>query len=75
MITNGSTKKTKNQSGIIQNLSNGVLNSAEISVLEKGLNFCLTTKTPKTEQLMDDLYFFCRKLRKNISTIPQTIWL
>ena len=50
-------------SDIIQNLSNIELTSAEQSILEKGLNFCPTTKSPNKTKLLDDLYFFCRKLK------------
>ena len=56
-------KEKKYNSDIIQNLTDIKLTSAEISVLEKGLNFCPTVKTPNTIKLLDDLYFFCRKLK------------
>ena len=54
---------SKTQSDTIQNLSNVTLSSAEISVLERGLNFCPTVKAPDAERLLDDIYFFCRKLK------------
>ena len=51
------------QNDTIQNLSSVSLSPAEISVLEKGLNFCPTVKAPNAERLLDDIYFFCRKLK------------
>ena len=46
----------------ICNISSTKLSESEISLLNKGLNFCPSTKEPNKEQLLDDLYFFCRKL-------------
>ena len=60
---NKSMKKELNQSDVIENLSNYMINESEKSVLEKGLNFCPTTESPNKLRLLDDLYFFCRKLR------------
>ena len=51
------------KSDIIQNVSSCSLSADEISVLEKGLNFCPTVKAPDTINLLEDLYFFCRKLK------------
>ena len=44
-------------------MSSARLSKSELSVLEKGLNFCPTSKEPNRIKLLDDLYFFCRKLR------------
>ena len=35
----------------------------EISLLNKACNFCPTTKERNKEQFLDDLYFFCQKLK------------
>ena len=51
------------KSDIVQNLSTRRISIAEQRVLEKGLNFCPTSKHPKRISVLDDLYFFCRKLR------------
>ena len=45
------------------NISSTKLSESEISLLNKGFNFCPSTKEPNKEQLLDDLYFFCRKLK------------
>ena len=55
--------KTRGKSNVIENLSKVTITSMERQVLEKGLNFCPTTKSPDRLKLLDDLYFFCRKLR------------
>ena len=47
----------------ICNISSTKLSESEISLLNKGLNFCPSTKEPNKEQLLDDLYFFCQKLK------------
>ena len=47
----------------ICNISSKKLRESEVSLLNKGLNFCPSTKEPNKEQLLDDLYFFCRKLK------------
>ena len=47
----------------ICNVSSAKLSESEISLLNKGLNFCPSTKEPNQEQLLDDLYYFCRKLK------------
>ena len=49
-------------SDTICNSSSTKLSESEISLLNKALNFCPTTKEPNKEKLLDDLYFFCRKL-------------
>ena len=48
---------------IIFNISKSKLTSAETKVLEKGLNFCPTTKDLDSKSLMNDLFSFCRKMR------------
>ena len=51
-------------SDTICNISSTKLGETEISLQNKGLiNFCPTTKEPNKEQLLDNLYFFCRKLK------------
>ena len=45
------------------NISSTKPSESEISLLNKGLNFCPSMKEPNKEQLLDDLYFFCRKLK------------
>ena len=45
------------------NISSTKLSKSEISLLNKGLNFCPSTKEPNKEQLLGDLYVFCRKLK------------
>ena len=47
----------------ICNISSTKLSESETSLLNKWLNFCPSTKEPNKEQLLDDLYFFCRKLK------------
>ena len=49
-------------SDTICNSSSTELSESEISLLNKALNFCPTTKEANKEKLLDDLYFFCRKL-------------
>ena len=44
-------------------ISGKILNEKEISVLEKGLSFCPTTPELNYEELMGDLFSFCRKQR------------
>ena len=40
-----------------------ILTALEQDVLEKGFNFCPSTKIPEKTRLLDDLYSFCRKLK------------
>ena len=57
-------KKCKHHiTNIIHNISGVLLNDQEISFLEKGLNFCPTTQDLNHEELLDDLFSFCRKQR------------
>ena len=46
----------------LENMSKVTIIVTERQVLEKGLNFCPTTKSPDRIKLLDDLYCFCRKL-------------
>ena len=50
-------------SQVVHNLSNIRLTSDEMSLLDKGLNFCPSTKDVNTEELLDDTFSYCRKLR------------
>ena len=47
----------------ICNISATKLSESEISLLNNRLKFCPSTKEPSKEQLLDDLYFFCWKLK------------
>ena len=47
----------------ICNISSTKLSESEISLLNKELNFCPSTKEPNKEQLLDDLYFFLSKVK------------
>ena len=60
-----STKQLRNKckSDIIYNISDVNLSLSEQAVLEKGFNFCPTTKAPNKTQVLDDVYAFTRKLR------------
>lgn len=48
---------------VIHNISSIKLNQNEIKLLEKGLNFCPSSYEVNKEEVMDDLYNFCRNLR------------
>lgn len=63
--TVNSTAQIKNRckSDIIYNISDVNLSLAEQAVLEKGFNFCPTTKAPNKDRVLDDVYAFTRKLR------------
>ena len=50
-------------SQVVHNLSKVPLTNHELSLLEKGLNFCPSTKDVNTEELLDDTFAYCRKLR------------
>ena len=65
IVDENNIKSSKNKmktTDTICNISSTKLSESEISLLNKGLNFCPSTKEPNKEQLLDDLYFFCRKL-------------
>ena len=61
--TSSTPEKKSNTSSIIFNLSTSKLTSTETSVLEKGLNFCPSTKHLDKKALIDDTFSFCRKMR------------
>ena len=48
---------------VVHNISGIKLHKDELSLLEKGLNFCPSHKSLDTDQLLDDIYFYCRNLR------------
>ena len=48
---------------IIYNISNATLTTSEKSLHEKGLNFCPTTPSFNKTKLLDDVFWFCRKMR------------
>ena len=50
-------------SDTICNISSNKLSESEISLLNKRLSFCPTTKEPNKEQILGDSYFFRRKLK------------
>ena len=50
-------------SDTISNISSTNLSESELSLLNKGLDFCPTTKELNKEQLLYDLHFLCRKLK------------
>ena len=54
-------KKTSNS--IIYNISDISLTPTEKSLLEKGLNFSPTTPKLNKIKLLDDIFWFCRKMR------------
>ena len=54
---------TKESDNIVYNISGISLSSSEKAVLEKGLNFCPSSKEPDTNKTLNDLYSFCRKMR------------
>ena len=62
-ITSKAVRNKMKTTYTICNISSTKLSESEISLLNKGLNFCLSTKEPNKEQLLDDLYFFCQKLK------------
>ena len=45
------------------NVPSTKLSESEISLLNKGLYFCPSAKEGGKEQLLDNLYLFCRKLK------------
>ena len=50
-------------SQVIHSLSKIKLFNNQLSVLEKGLNFCPSTKDLDREELSDNPFVYCRKLR------------
>ena len=66
IVDGNNIKSSKNKmktTDTICNISSTKLSESKISLLNKGLNSCPSTKEPNKEQLLDDLYFFCRKLK------------
>ena len=62
-ITSKAVRNKMKTTDTICNISSTKLSESEISLLNKGLNFCPSMKEPNKEQLLDGLYFFCRKLK------------
>ena len=62
-LTSKAVRNKMKTTDTICNISSTKLSESEISLLNKGLNFCPSTKEPNKEQLLNDLYFFCRKLK------------
>ena len=56
-------RKNHQISQVVHNISNIKLSTHEMGILEKGLNFCPTTKDVNVEELMDDGFSYCRGLR------------
>ena len=48
---------------VVHNISNVHLSSHEMNLLEKGLNFCPSSKDINAEELLDDTFNYCRNLR------------
>ena len=63
-ITSKAVRNKMKTTDTICNISSTKLSESEISLLNKGLNFCPSSKEHDKEQLLDDLYFFCRKLKE-----------
>ena len=62
-LTSKAVRNKMKRTDTICNISSTKLSESEISLLNKGLSFCPSTKELNKEQLLDDLYFFCRKLK------------
>ena len=62
-MTSKAVRNTLKTTDTIWNISSTKLSESEISLLNKGLNFCPSTKESNKEQLLDNLYFFCPKLK------------
>ncbi|XP_060071249.1 uncharacterized protein LOC132551153 [Ylistrum balloti] len=58
------TRIESDYSGIV-NLSDRVLNKAELDVLSKGLNFCPTPGAPQLDNILTHTYLFNRRVRIN----------
>ena len=54
-VTSKAVKNKTKTTDTICNISSTKLSQSEISLLNKGLNFCPTKKKPNKEQLLDDL--------------------
>ena len=62
-VTSKAVRNKMKITDTICNISSAKLSESEISLLNKGLNFCPSTKEPNKEQLLDNFYFFCRNLK------------
>ena len=58
-VTSKAVRNKIKTTDTISNISATKLSESEISLLNKGLKFCPSTKEPSKEQLLGDLYFFC----------------
>ena len=61
--TTSSTSKNTSSDSIVFNISGKKLTNSETSALEKGPNFAPTTKMPNKENVLNDVYAFCRKAK------------
>ena len=64
-ITSKAVRNKMKTTDTIDNISSTKQRESEISLLNKGPNFCPSTKEPNKEQLLHNLYFFCQKLKLN----------
>ena len=62
-VTSKAVKNKMKTTDTICNISSTKLSESQISFLNRGLNFCPSTKEPNKGQLLDYLYFFCQKLK------------
>ena len=71
---------------LVHNISNITLDTNEIALLEKGLNFSPSYKDVNQEELLDDVFTYCRNIRlkhyfqqqnvannSSMNNLPQTI--
>ena len=57
-------KDEKHQiSSVVHNISNSILTKEEMKLLEKGLNFCPSSKNVNKEELLDDVFAYTRNVR------------
>ena len=61
--SNNTLKKSKQITPVIHNISGITLSDPELTILEKGLNFCPSTDKLKKDELLDDIFNFCRNMR------------
>ena len=62
-VTSKAVRNKMKASDTIFNISSTKLSESEISLLNKGSNFCPKTTEPNKEQHFDQFYFFCQKLK------------
>ena len=62
-VTSKVVRNNMKTTDTICNISSAKLSESEISLLNKGFNFYPSTREPNKEQLLDNLYFFCQKLK------------